>query len=86
MTDEKTISALVSGGTANAGPPLGPALAPLGVNTMAVVKEIHEKTKNKVNKGISKTRENWELLEEVSLRYKVQPRFCLLYTSPSPRD
>ena len=45
MTDEKTISALVSGGTANAGPPLGPALAPLGVNTMAVVKEINEKTK-----------------------------------------
>ena len=45
MTDEKTISALVSGGAANAGPPLGPALAPLGVNTMAVVKEINEKTK-----------------------------------------
>ena len=34
-------------------------------------------TKNKVNKGISKTRENWELLEEVSLRYKVQPRFIV---------
>ena len=29
MGDKKTISALVSGGEANAGPPLGPALGPL---------------------------------------------------------
>ena len=32
MGDKKTISALVSGGEANAGPPLGPALGPMGVD------------------------------------------------------
>ena len=31
MGDKKSISALVSGGEANAGPPLGPALGPMGV-------------------------------------------------------
>ncbi len=39
------IEALVDGGKANAGPPLGPALGPLGLNIMAVIKEINEKTK-----------------------------------------
>ncbi len=42
----QTIKALVDAGKANAGPPLGPALGPLGVNTMAVVNEINEKTKD----------------------------------------
>jgi large subunit ribosomal protein L11 len=37
MVDKKTVEALVSGGQANAGPPLGPALGPLGINVMAVV-------------------------------------------------
>ncbi len=46
MPDIKTVSALVVGGEANAGPPLGPALGPLGVNVMAIVKEINEKTKD----------------------------------------
>ncbi|MGH9878330.1 MAG: 50S ribosomal protein L11, partial [Nitrososphaera sp.] len=32
MGEKKTISALVSGGEASAGPPLGPALGPMGVN------------------------------------------------------
>ena len=32
MGDKKSVSALVSGGEANAGPPLGPALGPIGVN------------------------------------------------------
>jgi large subunit ribosomal protein L11 len=41
----KTVSALVVGGEANAGPPLGPALGPLGVNVMAIVKEINNQTK-----------------------------------------
>jgi large subunit ribosomal protein L11 len=40
------VSALVVGGEASAGPPLGPALGPLGVNVMAIVKEINEQTKN----------------------------------------
>lgn len=40
------MSALVVGGEATAGPPLGPALGPLGVNVMAIVKEINEMTKD----------------------------------------
>jgi|SRR5579872_4890694 large subunit ribosomal protein L11 len=46
MPETKTVSALVVGGEANAGPPLGPALGPLGVNVMAIVKEINDKTKD----------------------------------------
>ena len=46
MGDKKTISALVSGGEANAGPPLGPALGPMGVNVLQVVNTINEKTKD----------------------------------------
>ncbi len=45
MPETKTVSALVVGGEANAGPPLGPALGPLGVNVMQIVKEINEVTK-----------------------------------------
>jgi large subunit ribosomal protein L11 len=41
-----TIEALVDGGKASAGPPLGPALGPLGVNIMQVINTINEKTKN----------------------------------------
>ena len=48
MPETKTVSALVVGGEANAGPPLGPALGPLGVNVMAIVKEINELTKDYV--------------------------------------
>lgn len=39
------VEALVEGGKASAGPPLGPALGPLGVNIMQVVNTINEKTK-----------------------------------------
>jgi large subunit ribosomal protein L11 len=46
MGDKKTVSALVSGGEANAGPPLGPALGPMGVNVMQVINAINEKTKD----------------------------------------
>jgi large subunit ribosomal protein L11 len=42
---EQKIEALVDGGQASAGPPLGPALGPMGVNVVNVVKEINEKTK-----------------------------------------
>jgi len=41
----ETIEVLVEGGKATAGPPIGPALGPLGVNVMQVVKTINEKTK-----------------------------------------
>jgi large subunit ribosomal protein L11 len=46
MGDKKSVSALVSGGEANAGPPLGPALGPMGVNVLQVVNMINEKTKD----------------------------------------
>jgi len=46
MGDKKSISALVSGGEANAGPPLGPSLGPIGVNVLQVVNLINEKTKD----------------------------------------
>jgi large subunit ribosomal protein L11 len=44
MGDKKVINALVTGGEASAGPPLGPALGPLGVNVLAIVNEINSKT------------------------------------------
>jgi large subunit ribosomal protein L11 len=40
-----TVDALVDGGKATAGPPIGNQLGPLKVNTMQIVKEINEKTK-----------------------------------------
>ncbi|MGA1819403.1 MAG: 50S ribosomal protein L11 [Thermoplasmatota archaeon] len=40
------IEALVDGGKASAGPPLGPALGPLGVNIGQIVSEINQKTKD----------------------------------------
>lgn len=40
----QSVEVLVDGGKASAGPPLGPALGPLGVNVMNVVKAINEKT------------------------------------------
>jgi len=39
------VSVLVEGGKATAGPPLGPALGPLGVNVVQVVQQINEQTK-----------------------------------------
>jgi large subunit ribosomal protein L11 len=46
MGEKKVVEALVNGGQANAGPPLGPALGPLGVNVLAVVNKINEVTKD----------------------------------------
>lgn len=43
---QRTVKALVAGGKATGGPPLGPALAPLGVNVLAVVEKINEETKD----------------------------------------
>lgn len=45
MEQKKSVSALVSGGEASAGPPLGPALGPMGINVLQVVNTINEKTK-----------------------------------------
>jgi large subunit ribosomal protein L11 len=46
MADKKVVELLVSGGQATAGPPLGPALGPLGVNVMMIVNKINELTKD----------------------------------------
>jgi large subunit ribosomal protein L11 len=46
MPEKKVVELLINGGQANAGPPLGPALGPLGVNTMAVVNKINELTRD----------------------------------------
>ena len=45
-TAKKVVEALVEGGQATAGPPLGPALGPLGVNVLAIVNKINEVTKD----------------------------------------
>src|SRR3970040_3187222 len=42
----ETLEVLVDGGKATAGPPLGPALGPMGLNIMEVVKAINDKTKS----------------------------------------
>ena len=46
MSEKKVVEALVSGGQATAGPPLGPVLGPLGVNVLAIANKINEITKN----------------------------------------
>jgi large subunit ribosomal protein L11 len=46
MPENKVVEALVNGGQATAGPPLGPALGPLGVNVLAIVNKINEVTKD----------------------------------------
>ena len=46
MVEKKTVELLISGGQATAGPPLGPALGPLGVNVMMIVNRINELTKD----------------------------------------
>jgi large subunit ribosomal protein L11 len=43
---KQTIEALVDGGKASAGPPLGPQLGPMGVNIGDVINAINEKTKD----------------------------------------
>ncbi len=46
MAEAQKISALVTGGQATAGPPLGPALGPMGINITEVITQINEKTKD----------------------------------------
>ncbi len=40
----RVLEALVAGGAATPGPPLGPSLGPLGVNVKAVIEEINKQT------------------------------------------
>lgn len=44
MGDIQKISSLVTGGAASAGPPLGPALGPLGLNIMEVIGAVNQNT------------------------------------------
>ena len=44
MANKQTISSLVTGGEASAGPPLGPALGPMGVNILQIISAINEQT------------------------------------------
>ncbi len=44
--EKQKVSSLVTGGAASAGPPLGPALGPLGVNIMEVINAINDKTRD----------------------------------------
>ncbi len=46
MSEKKTISMLVDGGSASAGPPLGPELGPLPADVGEVVSAINEATKD----------------------------------------
>ncbi len=41
----QSVKTMVEGGKATTGPPIGPALGPLGLNVAQVVKDINEKTK-----------------------------------------
>jgi large subunit ribosomal protein L11 len=45
LGEKKQVEALLNGGEATAGPPLGPALGPLGVNVLQIVNRINELTK-----------------------------------------
>src|SRR2546426_11806950 len=46
ITMAERLNVLVDGGKATPGPPLGPALGPLGVNIVEILKAINEKTKS----------------------------------------
>ena len=67
MGDKQTISSLVTGGEASAGPPLGPALGPMGVNIMEVINAINDKTgdfkgmKVPVTVSIDADTKEWEI-------------------------
>lgn len=68
MADTQTVSALVTGGGASAGPPLGPALGPLGVNIMEIIKAINDKTsdfegmKVPVTVSVDTKTKKWEVI------------------------
>lgn len=46
MSERKSLDFLVAGGAATAGPPIGPALGPLGVNVPAIVEAINKATRD----------------------------------------
>lgn len=46
MSEKITCEALIEGGQASAGPPIGPTLGGTGVNLLQIVQKINEKTQN----------------------------------------
>jgi len=65
----KVFNFLVDGGKATAGPPIGPALGPLGLNVMQVVKRINELTADYA--GMLATVINALALKEALLKQQV---------------
>ena len=67
MGNKQTISSLVTGGEASAGPPLGPALGPMGVNILEIINTINEKTKEfqgmkiPVSVSVDSDTKKWEI-------------------------
>ena len=67
MAEAQKISALVTGGQATAGPPLGPALGPMGINITEVITQINEKTKDfdgmkvPVTVSVDPDTKNWDI-------------------------
>lgn len=67
MAGVQKVSALVTGGKASAGPPLGPAMGPLGVNIMEVINAINEKTsdfegmKVPITVSVDTDTKNWDI-------------------------
>ena len=67
MGNKQTISSLVTGGEASAGPPLGPAVGPIGVNILQVIEAINEKTsefkgmKIPVTVNVDSETKKWEI-------------------------
>ena len=67
MANKQTISSLVTGGEASAGPPLGPALGPMGVNILQIISAINEKTKEfkgmkiPVSVSVDSDTKKWEI-------------------------
>ena len=67
MANKQTISSLVTGGEASAGPPLGPALGPMGVNILEIINAINEQTKEfkgmkiPVSVSVDSDTKKWEI-------------------------
>ena len=67
MANKQTISSLVTGGEASAGPPLGPALGPMGVNILEIINAINEHTKEfqgmkiPVSVSVDSDTKKWEI-------------------------
>jgi len=67
MANKQTISSLVTGGEASAGPPLGPAVGPMGVNILQIISAINEQTKEfkgmkiPVSVSVDSDTKKWEI-------------------------